>query len=182
MYDAKVLLEEATPALITLVAKTTLWANPEVYKRLMNYGGSGAWYPNARRFKKGEVEKKGFAKNGERLDDNTYANYACKRALVGTNRKLISGFSVCHIWPKTCYDKRYHTNIANLVLMPRAIAGLSDFHTEIQLALQFHSYVLYQWYPDNEKQPKRPKLYPSKWLDPLPFTTSIESALTRRKS
>ena len=181
MYDATVLLKQATPALLTLVAETSLWANPEVYKRLVTYGGSGAWHPNVRRFKKGEGEKKGFAKNGDRLDDNTYANHAIKRALVGTNRKLLSGFSVCHIWPKTCYDKKYHTNIANLVLMPQAIAGLSDFHTEIQLALQFHSYELYHWYPENDKQPIKPKFYPSKWLKPLPFTPAIENALTRRK-
>jgi hypothetical protein len=164
MYDAESFLKKATEPLITLVAKTTIWANPEVYKRLVKDGGIGVWYPNVRRFKKGE--KKGRTNNGDRLDDNTYANFAIKKALVGTDRKQISGFSVCHIWPKTCYDDRYHTNIANLVLMPQSIASLSDFHPDVRLALQFHSYGLYRWYPDSEKRPTKPKFYPSKWLEP----------------
>ena len=137
MYTAVDLLKHATQPLLTLVAKTTLWASPEVYKRLLEQSGSGVWYPNARRFKKGVGEIKGWAENGDRLDDNTYANFAIKKALVGTNRKLLSGFSVCHVWPKTCYDKRYHTSIPNLVLMPSSLSSLSDFHPEIQLALQF---------------------------------------------
>jgi len=99
MYDAESLLKHATKSLITLVAESTLWASPEVYKRLLKQSGSGVWYPNVRRCKKGDGEKKGCADNGDRLDDNTYANYAIKKALVGTNRKLIAGFSVCHIWP-----------------------------------------------------------------------------------
>ena len=82
MYDAESLLKDATQSLITLVAETTLWANPETYKRLLKQSGSGVWYPNVQRFKKGAGEEKGLAKNGDRLDDNMYANYAIKRALV----------------------------------------------------------------------------------------------------
>ena len=25
---------------------------------------------------------------------------------------------MCHLWPETCYDERYHTSLANLVLPP----------------------------------------------------------------
>ena len=181
MYDAKTLLRKDTERLTSILAKTTLWANPKVYKLLtkQNSDGLGTWYPGVRRYKN-NGEKKGSL-NGIRLDDNTYANYGIKKALVGTDRSLLSGFAVCHIWPETCYDVRYHTNIANLVLAPQALSSLTDFDKNVQLALQFRSYQLYGWYPKNKRRPTKPKFYPSKWLEPLPFTPGVEKALLRRR-
>ena len=182
MYDAKTLLGKDTELLTTILAKTTLWANPKVYKLLVEHNNdrSGTWYPGVRRYNKSKGEKKGSI-NGIRLDDNTYANYGIKKALVGTDRSLLSGFAVCHIWPETCYDVRYHTNIANLVLAPQSISSLTDFDKNVQLALQFHSYQLYGWHPKNKRQPTKPEIYPSNWLKPLPFTPAVERALLHRR-
>ncbi|HWQ55093.1 MAG TPA: hypothetical protein VN442_15505 [Bryobacteraceae bacterium] len=40
--------------------------------------------------------------------------------------------AVCHIWPNSCYDERYHTCVANLVLLPSALASLTDFDPQVR--------------------------------------------------
>lgn len=150
--------------LATLVAETAYWASPE-WIRSENMG---LFYPDRRRAKKGNGEQKGQRVGEIRLDDNTYANYALKRALGGGRGKWV-GFEVCHIWPDSCYDERYHTHIANLVLLPRALAGLSDHDKAIQAALMYRSYQYYGWYPDGVKEPTKPRIYPDCWRKPEPM-------------
>lgn len=67
-------------------------------------------------------ERRGQFVDGVRLDDNTYANQAIKIAAIGSRE--IEGFHTSHVWPGSCYDPRYHTCIANLVLIPAPLAGL----------------------------------------------------------
>lgn len=148
-----------------LVADTGLWANPAVHQRLIADTGCAAFSPRVRRAKVGE--EPGDVVEGVRLDNNTYANVAIKRAL-GLNRKHVEGFEACHIWPLTCYDTRYHTAPANIVLLPRALAGLSDHDHEIQAALQYRAAELYSWWPDGFEEPLRPSFYPDCWREPLP--------------
>jgi hypothetical protein len=124
-------------------------------------------FSNVRRARAAQGEERGQIIGGVRLDDNSYANLAIKRAL-GLDRGGAEGFEACHIWPRTCYDHRFHTALANLVLLPRALAGLSDHDPEIQAALQFRSYELYDWRPDGATAPQRPQFYPRNWRDPEP--------------
>jgi hypothetical protein len=169
-----------------LVADTGLWVNPEFHHRLVRDTGSAAMFPMVRRARISQGEKRGPVDgNGVRLDDNSYANLAIKRA-AGLG-KSAEGFEACHIWPLTCYDERYHTAIANIVLLPRALAGLSDHAIEIQTALQYRAFELYGWFPENTPQPVKPEFYPSKWrepqLDPVNVRTSrIISASSRSTS
>lgn len=142
-----------------LVADTGLWVNPEFHKRLVRDTGSAAIFPSVQRAR-GQGEKRGQIVNGVRFDDNSYANVAIKRA-AGLG-KSAEGFEVCHIWPRTCYDKRYHTAVANIVLLPRALAGLSDHAIEVQEALQYRAFDLYEWYPEGMQPPVKPDFYPSK--------------------
>jgi hypothetical protein len=148
-----------------LVADTSLWSNPAVHKRLLEQTGGVAESPDVRRARAGE--KQGTVVDGIRLDSNTYANVTIKRAL-GLPRQQLVGFEACHIWPLTCYDQRYHTAPANLVLIPRALAGLSDHNSEIQAALQYRSYELYDWWPVDLARPEKPEFYPDCWRPPLP--------------
>lgn len=147
-----------------LVAETALWVHPGVHAKLVE-AGSAAMFSNVRRARPGRGEKRGQIVNGVRLDDNSYANRAIKLAL-GMPRNALVGFEACHIWPLTCYDARYHTAVANLVLLPRALAGLSDHEAEIQLALQYRAFELYRWYPEGTGEPQRPAFYPATWLAP----------------
>jgi len=169
IIDASQLLLEAVERhkihLSLLVADTGFWVSPEFHKRLVQDTGSVAVFPKVRRAR-GQGERRGQIVDGVQLDDNTYANIAIKRAAgLGKSAK---GFETCHIWPRTCYDERYHTAIANIVLLPRALAGLSDHDIEIQKALQYRAFELYEWYPEGMPQPVKPEFYPTVWREPLP--------------
>ena len=70
--------------------------------------------------------------------------------------------------------------IANLVLLPRALAALTDHSPEVQQVLQFRSFELYGWYPAGQEQPTKPAHYPTEWREPMPFSPSVKSALATR--
>jgi hypothetical protein len=154
-----------------LVADTGLWVNAEFHNRLVRDTGSAAMFPKVRRARIGQGERRGQIVDGVRFDDNSYANVAIKRA-TGLG-KSAEGFEACHIWPLTCYDERYHTAVANIVLLPRALAGLSDHAIEIQTALQYRAFELYRWYPKDMQQPVKPEFYPSNWREPQPDSANV---------
>jgi hypothetical protein len=153
--------------LTRLVAETSIWASPEFCEQLKQKNGEVVYYPNVRRGRNNET--KGDIINGIRIDDNTYANVAIKNA-VGIDRKDIKDYETCHIWEDTCYDERYHTAIPNLVLIPNAIASLSDHSEDITNALKYRSYELYGWYPKEKSQPQKPCNYPDNWQEPAKNT------------
>jgi hypothetical protein len=82
------------------------------------------------------------------------------------DRSNVVGFECCHVWPKTCDDARYHTVIANLVLIPAALASLTDYDGGVQAALQYRAFELYNWHPDENPAPVRPVRYPDNWRKP----------------
>ncbi len=172
-YDGDEMLEAAARKhaiqLSLLVAETALWAHPQVHARLRATNGTGAFYPLMRRRRAGE--KDGAVVAGERLDSNVYAREAIIGA-VGV-RFAAHSYHACHIWPDTCHDRRYYSVVANLVLLPSAIAGLSDHDPAVKAALQYRAYELYDWHPAEEAAPLRPGAYPTNWLAPQPFTQAI---------
>jgi hypothetical protein len=184
MMDAEELLRDAAARhgirLAVLVAETGLWASPKVHQRLVLENGTGAWDPTVRRGRLSQGEVRRQSRDGITFDDNSVANRAIKRA-IGRPGKSVRGFETCHIWPGTCYDARYHTAIANLVLLPRALAGLSDHDTEIRAILQYRSYELYGWHPEGMPRPTKPQYYPDFWIDPQPYNRTIIEALEARK-
>jgi hypothetical protein len=182
--NADILLQEAMEKhdihLSVLVAEVALWADPKVHRILLAENSTGCFFPHTRRLRRAKGETRGAVVDGIRLDDNTYANHAIKQA-IGTGRDA-KGFEACHIWPNSCYDERYHTVIANLVLIPRALASLSDHSREVRQSLQYRGFDLYGWYPVEEKQPERPDFYPNNWRRPEPFTERIARAIRNRKA
>lgn len=161
-----------------LIAATSIWANKEVHEYLLKENGTGAWRPNIRRFRK--KEKRRTYIDGIFLDDNTYVNKFIKTALGFDQDKFIN-FEVCHIWENTCYDPRYHSTIANLVLLPRSLAGLSDHNQNISDILKYRSYKLYKWKPSERSEPTRPDNYPNNWNTPYKFTNRIARSLKNRR-
>jgi hypothetical protein len=182
MIDGNEILEEALHHLgidlSVLIASVAIWANPEVFNILKNENGLGVYYPKVRRFKAGQGENKGQIINGIRLDDNTYANFAIKKS-IGHDREAFH-FTTSHIWPDSCYDHRYHTCIANIVLIPKSISGLSDHDQHVIQCLKYRSFELYKWHPIEEQPPTKPLRYPEKWRNPLPMTEAIKRAIQNR--
>jgi hypothetical protein len=149
--------------LLELIAETSLWASPEAVKMLIEKTGTSTRFPNIRRKRSNEI--KGNVVNGIRLDDNTYANSAIKEILgyKGDSKKKIENMYTCHIYDGTCYDEKYHTKIKNLVLIPKAIAQLSDHYNDVKLILKYRSYELYGWFLPEEGIPTKLSNYPNNW-------------------
>ena len=142
---------ELEKPLIDLVAQTSVWVEPSKVKR-------NPVYPNVKR---GTVKNKGEIIDGIRIDDNTYPNRAIKQA-ISKDINFVN-YVACHIWPGTQYDERYHTQLANLVLVPKVIAGLTDFCHRVVDVLKYRAYELYNWYPEEEAVPEKPSYYPENW-------------------
>jgi hypothetical protein len=104
------------------------------------------------------------------------ANLAIKVAVFGS-RNRCTRMHVCHVWPETCYDVRYHTSLANLVLLPAALAGLSDHHEGVAQCLRYRSYELFGWHPADIAVPEMPVGYPavSDWAQPFPIPRSVRA-------
>ena len=163
---------------ISLVAETAIWSSPEVFIELKKSNPNGTWYPNRRRAKKNE--KKGTKQGNIVFDDNTHARNAIKKA-TGINEE-IKDYTACHIWTKSCYDHRYHTCIANLILVPSPIASLTDHHHHVVECLKFRAFEIYGWYHEEKETPTRPICYPSNWKDCEPYTEKIKKALSKRQT
>ena len=145
-----------------LIARTSLWATREEYEACLAKG-STAKEPKIRRKKPGEA--RGY-QNGVHLylDSNNDPNSQMKSSLK--KRGLIpKGYETCHIWEGSCYDPRYHTCYANLVLLPRAVASLSDHSESIRAILKYRAFKLFGFKPEGEDDPECPKNYPaeSEW-------------------
>ena len=180
--DGDIELRQATAALginlAALVARTSLWASLQTWHELRQTEPLGVWFPDTRRFRRGANEKRGQLVGFHRLDDNTYANIAAKLAIVG--ERTCVNYSVCHVWEGSCYDVRYHTNIANLVLVPKAIAGLTD-HDDLTIqSMRYRAFELFGWHPEDQPPPERPVGYPTQWIEPS-INPKVLRALDRRK-
>jgi hypothetical protein len=151
-----------------LIARSAVWVDPSVFRALRKKIPHGTWFPNCRRGKNGEP-KRGVV-DGVRFDDNTMANLAIKLAVLGS-RDRCTRMHVCHVWPETCYDVRYHTSLANLVLLPAPLAGFSDHHQVVAECLRYRSYELFGWHPEETAAPEMPiaTLLAPIGLSPSPF-------------
>lgn len=163
-----------------LVAACSVWASPEIFRHLRADNDLGVWYLNVRRARSGETRRT-TSPDGILLDDNTYANTAMKQALPAGAR----GFDncvVCHVWPISCYNERYHTCLANLVILPSALASLTDFDPQVRAALQFRSWELYGWHPRDQERPLRPEAYPDNWREPEAAAADVWKRLKSRRT
>lgn len=157
-----------------LIARTALWADYEqdhlpviqANEQTEKYKGSPAKYPYVKR--KAVNENRGWNDDTKTLylDDNSYPNTQMKNALFKRFKRIPQGYETCHIWEGTCYKTKYHTCFANLVLLPRAIASLSDHNDTVKAILKYRAYQLFKFVPDGEKIPVKPQLYPKdeEWL------------------
>ncbi|MDE6223772.1 MAG: hypothetical protein K2M49_08790 [Muribaculaceae bacterium] len=159
------MFQSIEPKLIDIIAATAIWVSPD--KISMN-----PVYPDTKR---GRAKDKGNVIDGIRIDDNTYANVAIKKAISGSID--FKNYMVCHIWPGTTNNERYHTLLANLVLIPRILANLSDYFNAVIDVLKYRSYELYGWHPDGTEVPQRPSYYPKVWREFLDDECSVADSI-----
>ena len=161
-----------------LVAQSAIFCPTEIFKMVKkgelgsreNLGiGNiyGSWY-NCKYQRAKHYQKRGEKCGDITFDDNTYANNAIKLAMLkglekygihGSSRQIFKGFETCHIWPETCYDARYHTSVANIVLLPREIAGLTDHCQAVEDLLKYEAWKRFGFKPDEADVPAKPKNY-----------------------
>ena len=147
--------------LIDLVAQSSIWVSPERVS-------TTAIYPNVKR---GAPKDRGRIIDGIRIDDNTYANRALKEAISKSVK--FENYEVCHIWPYTTYDERYHTLLQNLVMIPRVLARLSDYYPEVINVLKYRAWELYKWCPEGSEIPAKPDYYPLNWGTAVPDLSNL---------
>lgn len=156
-FSAEKLLTAATDQLginfAALIAQCAIFPHPEVVAMLSQKSPGGVWFPGYRRSRPAQGEPKRGRFGDEHLDDNTMANLAIKEAVFASSRAGCSGFATCHIWPGTCYDAACHTALANLVLLPAPLAGMTDHNLAIADLLQSRSFALYGWLPSGASTP-----------------------------
>ena len=177
-----------------LIAQTAIFCPVHVFEAVVNGkcgskdnqssngNAFGSWfnckYQRAKKgLKRGNITKDPIL-GDITLDDNTKANYAIKKAVLEGLKKygihnadidIFKGFEACHIWADTCYNPRYHTSVANLVLIPREIAGLTDHCDAVKELLKYESFKRFRFLPnvDNNgviiqmQQPVQPNIYNS---------------------
>ena len=148
--------------LCRLVARTAVWApmsavakqRPEKFRHVR---------------RKPKDPPKGKTVDGITYDDNTIPNRRMKAAMKRYFGILIAPqeYEVCHIWEETCYDKLYHTDLRNLVLIPRALASLSDHDPAVSSMLKYHAYTIFDgWLPEGVDCPNKPDGYGNlPWLN-----------------
>ena len=151
-----------------LVAQSAIFCSKEVFDAVVNgeIGAKenidkgndyGSWF-NCRYKRVQRPNKRGDEENGVKLDDNTYANNAIKSAVlaglkiygIDPGKIKFYGYEACHIWPRTCYNEKYHTSVANLVLLPREIAGLTDHCKAVEDLLKYEAFNRFRFKPDPE--------------------------------
>nr|MCR5246556.1 hypothetical protein [Paludibacteraceae bacterium] len=88
-----------------------------------------------------------------KYDNNNMANQAIKKAVNAglTCRlgeyKLFEGYMACHIWDDSCHNNLFHTSVFNLVLLPKAIGGLTDYNSNVKKLLQYEAAWRFGVYP-----------------------------------
>jgi hypothetical protein len=165
--------------LVSLVAETAIWASPEVHTQLQREleNAAGAFFPRTRRCRGSGVRR--TVVDNEYMDDNTLANLAIKAA-IGVRRADVRNYATCHIWPNTSDRSDCHTVIANLVLLPRPLAGLSDYFPDVVNSLKYRAFELYQWHPPGMDEPIAPENYPTNWRETAKFSEQLRRKIEGR--
>lgn len=157
-----------------LVAQSAIFCSKEVFEKVKdgklgslkyNKPGTdeGAWYGYQYRRAKANEKRRVNDPNDTNaiLDDNTYANKAIKYAIcedlkkygipVSINDFSKNEFEACHIWDETCYNTKYHTSVANLVLLPRSLASLTDHCDAVKKLLQYEAWRRFGFKPEGDE-------------------------------
>ena len=114
--------------------------------------------------------------NNVKGDDNNCANRYIKQAVIQSFKKkhgdniiptaaFFDGYEACHIWDMPS-DPRYYTSIANLVLLPSALAQLTDDNDAVEYLLRYHVQEEFGFIPQGKNRLQKPVYYDKvKWRE-----------------
>lgn len=166
--EASKKLRPGKNCLLQMVVRTAIWAPDQAY-----HAQKDSELVHVRK-RPSDSRKKGTCdENGHILDDNSYPNRCIKAALKNYLGYTVAQneYNVCHIWDeftngdKTCYDPRYFANLGNLVLVPKALASLTDYLPQVKNALKVRAYQLFKLIPEGESiSQSEPDIRASDWL------------------
>lgn len=180
--------------LCRLVAQNALFASKEVVESIKSgqlgtddnkkaKGNSYASWDHMTHIRnpqyKGKIIPEGVQINGRTYkvqgDDNSYANRYIKQAVIESFKLkynvlmpswgFLNNYEACHIWDLPG-DPRYFASISNIVLLPSALAQLSDDNDAVKQLLRYHVQVLFGFIPDGKSKMAKPNYYDQvKWRD-----------------
>ncbi|HET6204287.1 MAG TPA: hypothetical protein VFI25_15955 [Planctomycetota bacterium] len=174
-----------------LVARASLWANPEAFYVLP------ALNPWSRLARGDERPGSTVLDWGPRVfhpawdDPTNLAPVAVKlldeRTLARQFLRLVAPrlsparFSVRTVWPDTASDARYASCIGNLVALPASISPLLEVSLAARLALRGRAERLFGWRPDGLAPTEGAEGAGLEWRAPEPFPALARRALLRRR-
>lgn len=145
--------------LARVVSKYILLPNPDV-ARTLDYPVFPTFRDTGRR---GEEFYDDTARLVAMSDDNTTPRWAIiwSHGVRGRGlKKILDGWSVAHVWDDA-KDRDIYTRLANLALVPKAFASLTDGDGPLTAYLRYHAFAKYAWYPANKAKPRKPDEYDS---------------------
>lgn len=111
--------------------------------------------------------------DGNKYDSNVYPRQKFVKAVKDRfNFTFEKGkYAMCHVWDilpsgeRSCYDARYFAKLSNLVMIPHALASLTDHEPSVRDALRYRVHKLYDFLPEefSEKNFKQ-KITQKDWL------------------
>ena len=101
-------------------------------------------------------------------DNNSYANLYIKKAVLESferkgrkslfTTRLFKDYEACHIWANPT-EREYYCSIGNLVLIPRALAQLTDHNDAVKELLRKRAWDLFKFKPGYRSNPPKSKYY-----------------------
>jgi hypothetical protein len=142
--------------LAAIVAKTSWLPHPKTVAHF-----NGAIFPTLR-YKRGFERFAPVESNGTVIgmyDDNATPEWALfwSHGLTGVRSK---GWTIAHVWPASD-DIHAYTHLANLAMVPEALASLTDKNGPLTAFLRWHSWDVYGWRPQTVGDVAKPNGYDS---------------------
>jgi hypothetical protein len=199
-------IDDEMPIIMKMIARTSRWVHPEVFKALQ------VWRPDTARtlpLYRADWVTPATNKGNPKTEGNVSAQSSLMSALGVVGRKP-KHWTTCHIWgyddvgfvrrSSVIQDRRYFSCVGNMVLLPTPLKGFTDAVPSIKHQLRVCAYHLYGWACEHEdvtteaarvRSGEVPTGYPDEWptgdrsvLPPGtgPFNNIIKRKIAARKT
>jgi hypothetical protein len=148
-------MDDYRTTLVSMVARTSWLAHPDTVKAI-----GKAVFP-AVRARKQNTRGGHVLQNDKAVgmyDDNTTPRWALLWAHGIPMTHHPSGRTFAHVW-EGADDMESYTHLANIVMVPECLAGLTDKKGPLTCYLRWHAWSVYGWKPGHVAVPEMPEDY-----------------------